>query len=489
MIEVETPDGSIAEFPDGTSKDVIKAAMQKRYPAKAPPPGYGGASVDTSNPNPARELWNPVADTSRALNESLAGLKRHAGEAFPSAEERLRRRDEAGGFWANMLDSIKRMPGEAASAFAMPLDALGMAASPITGGARASVGSAMSYLPGMNKGKADNAVDLAMSAMRAGPRASPKVAAPTIEEIRKASDAAYARARSGGLEINPQSVEALSQQITNDLIASGKRERNYPGTFSAVEELKKPAGPTATADDLESVRRVLNDVAEKREESYTAGKARSALDKYMENIPAQDVIAGDPATVSSAFQEGRANWSAMRGSERVQQAIAKAKNRAESTYSGGNLGNAVRQELRKLLDNPNKTAGWTPEEIAQLERAVKGTTTGNLMRAGSKLLGGGGGLGAFATGAGGYAAFGPAALGLPAAGIGMRVGSEMSTLRQAKALDELIRSRSPLAKGLLAQALSKAPTQPNGLLGALVLGEDASSLGRYDNPMLDLYAR
>lgn len=32
MIEVETPDGGIAEFPDGTSPDVIKGALRKRFP-------------------------------------------------------------------------------------------------------------------------------------------------------------------------------------------------------------------------------------------------------------------------------------------------------------------------------------------------------------------------------------------------------------------------------------------------------------------------
>lgn len=44
MIEVELPDGSIAEFPDGTTPDVIKGALQKRFapkvdPATGQPPG------------------------------------------------------------------------------------------------------------------------------------------------------------------------------------------------------------------------------------------------------------------------------------------------------------------------------------------------------------------------------------------------------------------------------------------------------------------
>lgn len=54
MIEVELPDGSIAEFPDGTSPDVIKGALRRRF---APPPKaaddpslWAGGRVPSTNP-------------------------------------------------------------------------------------------------------------------------------------------------------------------------------------------------------------------------------------------------------------------------------------------------------------------------------------------------------------------------------------------------------------------------------------------------------
>lgn len=56
MIEVELPDGSIAEFPEGTSFDVIKGALQKRFSVQqpqqpaAPDPDYwssGATAMDT----------------------------------------------------------------------------------------------------------------------------------------------------------------------------------------------------------------------------------------------------------------------------------------------------------------------------------------------------------------------------------------------------------------------------------------------------------
>ena len=35
MIEVDLPDGSVAEFPDGTPPETIKAALQKRFAPKS----------------------------------------------------------------------------------------------------------------------------------------------------------------------------------------------------------------------------------------------------------------------------------------------------------------------------------------------------------------------------------------------------------------------------------------------------------------------
>lgn len=56
MIEVELPDGSVAEFPAGTPPDVIKSALQKRFAPQAPAPkmaqseleggGIGGSIMD-----------------------------------------------------------------------------------------------------------------------------------------------------------------------------------------------------------------------------------------------------------------------------------------------------------------------------------------------------------------------------------------------------------------------------------------------------------
>lgn len=51
MIEVELPDGTIAEFPDGTSQDVMKSALQKRFGAQS----AGGQSQGAAQPQGGRK--------------------------------------------------------------------------------------------------------------------------------------------------------------------------------------------------------------------------------------------------------------------------------------------------------------------------------------------------------------------------------------------------------------------------------------------------
>lgn len=49
MIEVQLPDGSVAEFPDGTAPEAMKAAIQKRFPVQ-PTPQATPAQSDAPNP-------------------------------------------------------------------------------------------------------------------------------------------------------------------------------------------------------------------------------------------------------------------------------------------------------------------------------------------------------------------------------------------------------------------------------------------------------
>jgi hypothetical protein len=94
MIEVEAPDGSIVEFPDGTDRSVMTAAMAKRFPARqAATPAYD------SN-------WDLAKDYARAVgqgatlgfgDEIVAGVRSALPEFAGGADYDTALEDERGG--------------------------------------------------------------------------------------------------------------------------------------------------------------------------------------------------------------------------------------------------------------------------------------------------------------------------------------------------------------------------------------------------------
>lgn len=91
MIEVQLPDGSVAEFPDGTAPDAMKAAIQKRFPPKSAPtatpanpyladlpvPGGGpGYVAPGAAPAPVEKPFNETvfAQGTSGVNEGMANV-------------------------------------------------------------------------------------------------------------------------------------------------------------------------------------------------------------------------------------------------------------------------------------------------------------------------------------------------------------------------------------------------------------------------------
>ena len=124
-----------------------------------------------------------------------------------------------------------------------------------------------------------------------------------------------------------------------------------------------------------------------------------------------------------------------------------------------NIDNTLRQRVASLLDEVDKgrIKGFSAEEIKAMNEFAAGTPTRNSVRLVANILGGGGGMatllaGGIAGAAGGY----PAAVALPAAGIGAKMTQNALGRRAMTKLDETVRSRSPLYQ----ERLAAAPVAP-----------------------------
>lgn len=112
MIEVDTPDG-VAEFPDGTAPEVMKAALQKRYGAPkpaAPPPAQ--AKPDSFGSRLASGLADPVMGAAQIADRLLVDPIRQAvSPGASSMKDVIRARDDEykapeGVDWARMAGNV-----------------------------------------------------------------------------------------------------------------------------------------------------------------------------------------------------------------------------------------------------------------------------------------------------------------------------------------------------------------------------------------------
>ncbi len=96
MIEIELPDGSVAEFPDGTSNDVIKGALAKKFPAKPTfDGGMAGAAAlgaaDTASFGFGDELGAGLGAASEYLGSFISGDK---PRSYEELLEKIRDQDQ-----------------------------------------------------------------------------------------------------------------------------------------------------------------------------------------------------------------------------------------------------------------------------------------------------------------------------------------------------------------------------------------------------------
>lgn len=296
---------------------------------------------------------------------------------------------------------------------------------------------------------------------------------PTAANMRTVSNQQYNSPVVRALRINPQATESLGVDIAQDAFNQGFRQGTAPQAFrTVVEELGRPMaeGRAATVSDLVSAKGALRRIVEAgtdfagrlNPDATVASQAIRRIDQYLANVPANDVVGGNAAAAGNVLRDAQGNWGAYRRSGDIDRLVQMAEHRAGSTYSGGNVNNATRQNLRKLLDSPKRTAGYTAEERAALERAVLGTRTGNALRYLGRRFGAHGPLGSLATIGSGSAAGGlslasgqdpgTAATVALLAGLGLRGGGAVarglgnaSQARQAQAFRDLVASRAPLA--------------------------------------------
>jgi|GEM_PF-5802828 len=307
-----------------------------------------------------------------------------------------------------------------------------------------------------------------------------QIAAPTREALFEAAEQGYNQARNMGVRYDPAAVADMSFNIQRGLINDGFNQITAPNTYRLLGMVGNAAdeagrGAAASFSDLESVRRGLSKIAQgsssadgiARSDAAAAMRAINSLDEFFSAPGA--AVSGNANELSRVVSDARGNFAAAKRSERVGRAEELADLQAASGGSGANIDNAMRQRIKDILRSPKELKGFSPEEITQMRKIVSGTRVGNTARLLGKLAPTGV-VSATLSGGGGFAFLGPAgAVGVPVVGFAAKKLSDIMTGSQLAKLDEIIRSRSPLARQMesslsdwskKANALSDVPSAP-----------------------------
>jgi hypothetical protein len=309
---------------------------------------------------------------------------------------------------------------------------------------------------------------------------------PTTDSLRAAADNAYGQARALNVEYTPSNLVILRDQIQRDLLKRGFRADKSDGTFNRIKELPDPPTPANPGgarnfSDIEGVRQSLREITGEVDtrgmrtaDAKAASHAIDHIDDFLED-PSK-AAAGQQGLAQQQAQfaaEGRGNWAAMARSQQIEQALAKSDRNAAATGSGANVDNALRQQVKNILNSPNRAKNFTADDRSIMEDIV----AGNPVRNSARLLGKIAITGAVSAASAEYLAhtMGLGPLGhaaLPAIGYAAKKAADIGTRNRYNSLLEHIRMDSPVGRAnpvgprasAVPSAVRAAATTPSGRL-------------------------
>lgn len=285
-------------------------------------------------------------------------------------------------------------------------------------------------------------------------RSRPDAPHSSTEEMFEAASQAYERSNEAGVHLNRASQEALFDQLQARLKNERASPRRHPRAFDAVEEAK--SFPNARLADIEETRSIIGrDVASNKDEAGVGVALKSEIDDFLNSVTPSQTVGGDPVEAIAELQKGRKLSHQAHKAETIENQIFRGETGAASSGTGGNQVNSIRQKVRTVLDNevaPRRSGtrqGFTPDEIAQMERIVRGSKGQNALRSASRLAPSAGALpSALALAQTGAAGLGAASTGnpwlagvaaLPVAAEGAKTLAEKLSKRDVDELLDIIR--------------------------------------------------
>lgn len=502
MINIQLPDGTIAQFPDNMSDADIEAVLQQEF-GSAPQPAVPVEEAP-SEPNIAQRLGQSAYSSAVGASQGATlgaydELAAFLGAPIKGAENLFNGSDsinglgDVGPFLGRSFQSalsgqqaLNQEAYDAAPAAYIAGDVggaigsgLGMAGGGVTtfgSVARPGVanllarGAVEGGLTGAGSGynvgeDGDTSLEARVRAAAQGGVAGALIggatggvlgglagraqtaAVPTSQELADQAGALYTAARQSGVTSSPQQSQSIANTIEsiarseNVRLPSGKVNNTYPKIAGVLDVFDEYAGEALDVGQLQAIRRNLQDAAK----STDPGERRIATIMLGDFDEFATGIAPELAEASDLY------WRSKLG-ETIDEAIELAGNRS-SQYSQSGMENALRTQFRQLNAKiiKGQLRGVPPELAEQIALVADGSPIQNFARTVGKFAVRGPVSGVIPTLAatGGFASGGPVGAALAGGAIavpgeiGKRVAESIS-MRNAEVASALARSGGAL---------------------------------------------
>lgn len=290
----------------------------------------------------------------------------------------------------------------------------------------------------------------------------------TLDQLRAAKTAAYDAVDNSGIRFSPQAYRQMVVDIAGKAYGDNLNADLHPRAMALLKDMAQKAqkGASPTLTQLDQLRQqVARDVGTSTDaEGHFGRLMQGGIDNFIDTAGPQHLVSGNPAQAAQLIKDARSANVRFRRTEEIQNALMKAERRAASTGSGGNVDNAMRQNIRGILDKGAR--GYSEVEKALMEKIVRGTPIQNVLRLAGKASPEGNGLiGLLELFAAGHDL---RAAALPAGGFIAKRAADAMTEGRARLLEAMVSQgtktpplKNPVAKALLDRAMAGTPMLEN----------------------------
>lgn len=224
---------------------------------------------------------------------------------------------------------------------------------------------------------------LAYTASRMTPETVP---VQSLDELKKGNADDWAAIKASPDTLTPEASARLSPELYAML--QEKRATNpnlFPRANATVADITDL--PPKSLYEVEEARRLAGrNVASNADEAAVGVEMKKTIDKYLTGLTPDDVQGADPEAAIALMQKARKGSHQAFKADEILNKEMRAESRAATTGTGGNEVNAMRQNVRTVFDRERdptlrgKSGGYTPDEMAAMERVVMGDTRQNIAR-------------------------------------------------------------------------------------------------------------